>query len=161
MGEEKYDEACAKFSQTLQGGDVQPVPFVDTVGNVVNGPAVELRDRFHQERRAGDPVGVEVSVDGDEFVAEQGSKDPRDCLVHVRQLERLVRQPVVGGKEGLELGGVIDAPVVEQLNEKRGDVLSPGERGAVPLREDIVRKGRAYLPPSSNQGSLLPWAHVS
>jgi hypothetical protein len=76
-------------------------------------------------------------------------------------VERLVRQSLVGGKEWFELGGVIDAAVVEQLNEQGGDVLPAGESDVVPLRENVVRKGRAYLPSSSAQGSLLPQTNVS
>ena len=73
-----------------------------------------------EDGRRGDAVTVIVSVDTDAFPVEDGFVDPLDCLVHIRQQERV--DPLLGiVKELIELVEGVEPALSQQQGRQRVD----------------------------------------
>jgi hypothetical protein len=113
------DEAGAFQSQVLQGGIVQPVTFIQPMGNVGDHLPTELAYALNQQGSGRNAIRIEVAEYGDQFVPEQGTVDPGYRLVDIRQKKGIISQPLVAGDERLETGWLSDSAIVEQLDQQR------------------------------------------
>ena len=91
--------------------------FIQTVRNVMDNPAPQLRDTLCQENGTGDAIGIEDTIYGDEFVSEQGAEEPGHSLVNIREEERIMCQPLISSEKGLEISRIFDAAIMKQLDK--------------------------------------------
>jgi hypothetical protein len=102
--------------QRPQRLDVQPVAFVNAVGDVRGHVRAQRPKRLDEQRSAGHAVGVEVPVDHNRLAALDRLADAPYRLRHAGQREGVVRQPVAVEKGAGLVGRVLPA-IVEHLGD--------------------------------------------
>jgi hypothetical protein len=98
-----------------QGSVVKTISLVDTTWDIWCDFAAQGRETLGEESGGGDAVSIEVSVYCDGLSGKQGTMDPGYRLVHIGKKEGVTKEALVRGEEGLNLGGVGDAAIIEKL----------------------------------------------
>jgi hypothetical protein len=123
-------QAHAVGGELGHGEVVEAVALAGAVGDVGADVAAHGADRLNEQGHRGDPVGVEVAVDGHGLAPLDGLGDAGAGLGHALHGQGVVEAAaVVGLEEGPHGVGVALLPLVEQVGDERADAEAAGEVG--------------------------------
>jgi hypothetical protein len=115
-GDYDFDALLGQLAQSIL---VEPIPF-NAVRDVGLGLSSQSGESLYQEGGGRHPIGIEIAVDGDGLSLADGLAETGDSLVHAFEAEGIVLWPITF-QESLDIRGCLETPVIEQLNDERGE----------------------------------------
>jgi hypothetical protein len=106
---------------------IQPVAFVDPVGDVEIDLSAQDGDGVPEDGGGGDAVDVVVAVDDDFLLVPHRLGDAIGGLSQVWDRERVVQAFEAGAEEILALGRLLDAAVEQHLGQQRRGLKPLGQ----------------------------------
>ena len=113
------DQIDAALLEIVYGIAIQPVTFLDTIGNVIFDPRRQFPEKLDEHRHGGDAVGVVIAEDNDLFLSVDRLDNPVYGLAHIPKQERIVEIFQGRGEIAPGIIAVDDVPAHQNLGDYR------------------------------------------